>query len=90
MLTIRLDNITICQKTVLYFQIVNYDNSKTANIVTYPLMGYVVSYLYKFDTNNWSAVYKHTVGNDYKFKGGYDAEVRLGWISLWVSFLFIY
>ncbi|KAI3459874.1 hypothetical protein Pfo_016537 [Paulownia fortunei] len=44
-----------------------------------------LSYLYNFNTNNWSAVYKHTVGNDYKFKAGYDAEVRLGWASLWVG-----
>ncbi|KAK4387876.1 Outer envelope pore protein 37, chloroplastic [Sesamum angolense] len=43
------------------------------------------SYLYNFDTNNWSAVYKHTVGKEYKFKAGYDAEVRLGWASLWVG-----
>ncbi|KAK4421934.1 Outer envelope pore protein 37, chloroplastic [Sesamum alatum] len=44
-----------------------------------------LSYLYNFDTNNWSAVYKHTVGKEYKFKAGYDAEVRLGWASLWVG-----
>ncbi|KAK6130589.1 hypothetical protein DH2020_035681 [Rehmannia glutinosa] len=44
-----------------------------------------LSYLYNFDTNNWSAIYKHTVGNDYKLKAGYDAEVRLGWASLWLG-----
>ncbi|XP_057777893.1 outer envelope pore protein 37, chloroplastic-like [Salvia miltiorrhiza] len=44
-----------------------------------------LSYLYKFDTNHWSAVYKHKVGNDYKLKAGYDAEVRHGWASLWVG-----
>lgn len=44
-----------------------------------------LSYWYNFDTNNWSAVYKHTYGKDYKFKAGYDSEVRLGWASLWVG-----
>ncbi|PIN07002.1 hypothetical protein CDL12_20442 [Handroanthus impetiginosus] len=43
------------------------------------------SYWYHFDSNNWSTVYKHTVGKDYKFKAGYDSEVRLGWASLWVG-----
>ncbi|XP_073126806.1 outer envelope pore protein 37, chloroplastic [Henckelia pumila] len=42
-----------------------------------------LSYLYFFDSNNWSVVYKHTVGKDYKFKAGYDSEPRLGWASLW-------
>lgn len=50
----------------------------------------LVSYLYHFDSNNWSAVYKHTVGKDYKFKAGYDSDVRLGWASLWVSFPYSY
>ncbi|KAF8041485.1 hypothetical protein BT93_A0169 [Corymbia citriodora subsp. variegata] len=44
-----------------------------------------LSYLYNFDTDNWSAVYKHTYGKDFKFKAGYDSEVRLGWASLWVG-----
>ncbi|CAI9777073.1 unnamed protein product [Fraxinus pennsylvanica] len=44
-----------------------------------------LSYWYYFDSNNWSAVYKHTAGKDYKFKTGYDSEVRLGWASLWVG-----
>ncbi|KAL8482726.1 hypothetical protein ACS0TY_025682 [Phlomoides rotata] len=44
-----------------------------------------MSYLYHFDTNNWNAVYKHRVGKDYKFKAGYDSDVRLGWASLWVG-----
>ncbi|KAI3470280.1 hypothetical protein Pfo_026943 [Paulownia fortunei] len=44
-----------------------------------------LSYWYHFDSNNWSTVYKHTVGKDYKFKAGYDSEVRLGWASLWVG-----
>ena len=44
------------------------------------------SYWYNFDTNYWSTAYKHTVGEDYKFKAGYDSEVRLGWASLWVNF----
>ncbi|XP_022863747.1 outer envelope pore protein 37, chloroplastic-like [Olea europaea var. sylvestris] len=44
-----------------------------------------LSYWYYFDSNNWSAVYKHTVGKDYKFKAGYDSDVRLGWASLWVG-----
>ncbi|THG12744.1 hypothetical protein TEA_006692 [Camellia sinensis var. sinensis] len=42
-------------------------------------------YWYNFDSNYWSTVYKHTVGKDYKFKVGYDSEVRLGWASLWVG-----
>uniref|UniRef100_A0A2P2LE74 Uncharacterized protein n=1 Tax=Rhizophora mucronata TaxID=61149 RepID=A0A2P2LE74_RHIMU len=44
-----------------------------------------LSYWYNFDSNNWSAVYKHTYGKDFKFKAGYDSEVRLGWASLWVG-----
>uniref|UniRef100_A0A6M2EAS3 Outer envelope pore protein 37, chloroplastic n=1 Tax=Populus davidiana TaxID=266767 RepID=A0A6M2EAS3_9ROSI len=44
-----------------------------------------LSYWYNFDTNNWSTVYKHTYGKDFKFKAGYDSEVRLGWASLWVG-----
>ncbi|KAB1218183.1 Outer envelope pore protein 37, chloroplastic [Morella rubra] len=44
-----------------------------------------LSYWYNFDSNFWSAVYKHTYGNDFKFKAGYDSEVRLGWASLWVG-----
>ncbi|EEF33293.1 conserved hypothetical protein [Ricinus communis] len=44
-----------------------------------------LSYWYNFDSNNWSAVYKQTYGKDYKFKAGYDSEVRLGWASLWVG-----
>ncbi|PKI74994.1 hypothetical protein CRG98_004766 [Punica granatum] len=44
-----------------------------------------LSYWYNFDTNYWSAVYKHTYGKDYKLKAGYDSEVRLGWASLWVG-----
>ncbi|XP_057527452.1 outer envelope pore protein 37, chloroplastic-like [Amaranthus tricolor] len=44
-----------------------------------------LSYWYNFDTNYWSTAYKHTVGEDYKFKAGYDSEVRLGWASLWVG-----
>ncbi|KAJ0817590.1 putative outer envelope pore protein [Helianthus annuus] len=44
-----------------------------------------LSYLYNFDTNYWSAVYKHMVGKDYKVKAGYDSEIRLGWASIWVG-----
>ncbi|KAK2980973.1 hypothetical protein RJ640_018057 [Escallonia rubra] len=44
-----------------------------------------LSYCYNFDSNYWSAVYKHTLGKDYKLKAGYDSEVRLGWASLWVG-----
>ncbi|EYU36648.1 hypothetical protein MIMGU_mgv1a009845mg [Erythranthe guttata] len=44
-----------------------------------------LSYSYNFDTNDWSAVYKHTMGKDYKLKAGYDTKVRLGWASLWVG-----
>ncbi|CAN1261964.1 Outer envelope pore protein 37, chloroplastic [Linum perenne] len=46
-----------------------------------------LSYWYNFDSNKWSAVYKHTYGKDFKLKTGYDSEVRLGWASLWVSLL---
>lgn len=49
----------------------------------------LVSYMYNFDSNYWSAVYKHTDGKDYKFKAGYDSEVRLGWASLWVRFILL-
>ncbi|KAK2641613.1 hypothetical protein Ddye_023376 [Dipteronia dyeriana] len=44
-----------------------------------------LSYWYNLDSDNWSAVYKRTYGKDFKFKAGYDSEVRLGWASLWVG-----
>lgn len=44
-----------------------------------------LSYWYNLDTNYWSTVYKHNIGKDFKFKAGYDSEVRLGWASLWVG-----
>ncbi|MED6205692.1 Outer envelope pore protein 37, chloroplastic [Stylosanthes scabra] len=44
-----------------------------------------LSYWYNCDSNFWSAVYKRTYGKDFKFKAGYDSEVRLGWASLWVG-----
>ncbi|XVE58314.1 hypothetical protein DITRI_Ditri04bG0160500 [Diplodiscus trichospermus] len=44
-----------------------------------------LSYWYNLDSNYWSAVYKHTYDKDFKFKAGYDSEVRLGWASLWVG-----
>ncbi|GAV67151.1 hypothetical protein CFOL_v3_10660 [Cephalotus follicularis] len=44
-----------------------------------------LSYWYNIDSKYWSAVYKHTYAKDYKFKAGYDSEVRLGWASLWVG-----
>ncbi|KAG4929110.1 hypothetical protein AAZX31_17G000700 [Glycine max] len=44
-----------------------------------------LSYWYNCDSNYWSAVYKRTYGKDFKFKAGYDSEIRLGWASLWVG-----
>ncbi|KAK7376382.1 hypothetical protein VNO78_34666 [Psophocarpus tetragonolobus] len=44
-----------------------------------------LSYWYNCDSDYWSAVYKRTYGKDFKFKAGYDSEVRLGWASLWVG-----
>ncbi|OIT35667.1 PREDICTED: outer envelope pore protein 37, chloroplastic [Nicotiana attenuata] len=44
-----------------------------------------LSYWYNLDTNYWSTVYKHNIGKDFKFKAGYDSEVRLGWASLWAG-----
>ncbi|WVZ74671.1 hypothetical protein U9M48_022830 [Paspalum notatum var. saurae] len=44
-----------------------------------------LSYHYNFDTDDWNAVYKHTVGKNFKVKAGYDSEVRVGWASLWVG-----
>ncbi|XP_023529303.1 outer envelope pore protein 37, chloroplastic [Cucurbita pepo subsp. pepo] len=44
-----------------------------------------LSYWYEFDSNDWSAVYKHTYGKDLKLKAGYDTKERLGWASLWVG-----
>lgn len=44
-----------------------------------------LSYWYNFDSDYWSAVYKHTYGKDFKFKAGYDLEARVGWASLWVG-----
>nr|CAB3447191.1 unnamed protein product [Digitaria exilis] len=44
-----------------------------------------LSYRYNFDTDDWNAVYKHTMGKNFKVKAGYDSEVRVGWASLWVG-----
>ncbi|KAL3742736.1 hypothetical protein ACJRO7_018105 [Eucalyptus globulus] len=44
-----------------------------------------LSYWYNFDTEYWSAVYEQTYGKDFKFKAGYDSEVRQGWESLRVG-----
>ena len=45
------------------------------------------SYHFNFDTDDWNAVYKHTIGKKYKLKAGYDSEVRVGWASIWVCTL---
>lgn len=50
-----------------------------------PVFVFICSYWYNLDSDYWSAVYKHTYDKDFKFKAGYDSEVRLGWASLWVS-----
>ncbi|KAE8708605.1 Outer envelope pore protein 37 [Hibiscus syriacus] len=44
-----------------------------------------VSYWYKLDTNNWSAVYKHKYEKYIKFRAGYDSDFRRGWASIWVG-----
>lgn len=44
-----------------------------------------LSYRYDFTTDDWNAVYKRTVGKDFKVKAGYDSEVRVGWASVWVG-----
>lgn len=44
-----------------------------------------LSYHYNFDTDDWHAVYKHTIGKNYKLKAGYDSEVRVGWASIWAG-----
>ncbi|KAK8484417.1 hypothetical protein V6N11_001674 [Hibiscus sabdariffa] len=44
-----------------------------------------LSYWYKLDSNNWSAVYKHKYEKNFKFRAGYDSQVRLGWASIWVG-----
>jgi hypothetical protein len=46
-----------------------------------------LSYHYNFDTDAWNAVYKHTVGKNFKVKAGYDSEVQVVWTSLWVRTL---
>lgn len=48
------------------------------------------SYLYYFNTNDWSAVYKHTARKDLKFKAGYDSSVDGGlkWACVWVCLAF--
>ncbi|KAE8657709.1 Chloroplast outer envelope protein 37, putative isoform 2 [Hibiscus syriacus] len=48
-----------------------------------------LSYWYNFSSNGWSAVYKHMYDRDFKFKAGYDSEVRLGWASLWTTMTFV-
>jgi len=45
------------------------------------------SYRYNFATDDWNAVYKYTMGKNFKMKAGYDSEVRVGWASLWVRTL---
>ncbi|KAG8051160.1 hypothetical protein GUJ93_ZPchr0009g1711 [Zizania palustris] len=45
-----------------------------------------LSYRYQFNTNHWSAVYKHKANNKHvNWKAGYESDERLGWASLWVS-----
>ncbi|GMJ06349.1 chloroplast outer envelope protein 37, ARABIDOPSIS CHLOROPLAST OUTER ENVELOPE PROTEIN 37 [Hibiscus trionum] len=44
-----------------------------------------LSYWYKLDSNNWSAVYKHKYEKYFKFRAGYDSQGRLGWASIWVG-----
>uniref|UniRef100_J3NC92 Outer envelope pore protein 37, chloroplastic n=2 Tax=Oryza brachyantha TaxID=4533 RepID=J3NC92_ORYBR len=44
-----------------------------------------LSYWYQFDTNYWSAVYKHKATKNVKWKAGYESDQRLGWASLWVG-----
>ncbi|CAM0945296.1 unnamed protein product [Alopecurus aequalis] len=44
-----------------------------------------LSYHFNFDTDDWNAVYKHTIGKSYKLKAGYDSEVRVGWASIWAG-----
>ncbi|CAO2046524.1 unnamed protein product [Urochloa humidicola] len=44
-----------------------------------------LSYHYNFETDDWNAVYKYTVGKNFKVKAGYDSVVRVGWASLWVG-----
>ena len=44
-----------------------------------------LSYHFNFDTDEWNAVYKHTIGKNYKLKAGYDSEVRVGWASIWAG-----
>ncbi|KAL9273400.1 Outer envelope pore protein 37, chloroplastic-like protein [Drosera capensis] len=36
-----------------------------------------LSYSYVFDSNHWTAVYKHKIGKDCKLKLGYDSERKL-------------
>jgi len=45
---------------------------------------FVASYWYNFDTNYWSAIYKHKANKHLKWKAGYESDNRLGWASLWV------
>ncbi|XP_066355751.1 outer envelope pore protein 37, chloroplastic-like isoform X1 [Miscanthus floridulus] len=44
-----------------------------------------LSYWYNFDTNYWSAIYKHKANKHLKWKAGYESDNRLGWASLWVG-----
>lgn len=45
------------------------------------------SYRYNFYNDDWNAVYKHTMGKNFKVKAGYDSEVQVGWASFWVCTL---
>lgn len=44
-----------------------------------------LSYIYNFNSAEWSAVYKHKPNDDFKIKVGYDSHVRVGWASAWVG-----
>lgn len=59
-----------------------------SSLLIWLLKCFMDSYWYNCDSNYWSAVYKHTYGEDFKLKAGYDSEVRLGWASLWVCVSF--
>ncbi|MBA0714302.1 hypothetical protein Golax_013284 [Gossypium laxum] len=66
----------------------SYKDESLSFIPSISLPSNAVSFAFKrrfSPSDKLSAVYKHTYDKDFKFKAGYDSEVRLGWASLWVG-----
>ncbi|EFJ28695.1 hypothetical protein SELMODRAFT_145368 [Selaginella moellendorffii] len=44
-----------------------------------------LSYMYNFNNEAWSAIFKHKATENFKIKMGYDSDVGVSWASAWVG-----